>query len=83
MLEKGVTQLLVRGGHLGQTSCDEVVQGVSVAAGSLLHVHFATANVDEEEFECPFDLDLERHCVTRHLAFSAGPRVSWCQFVTY
>ena len=75
MLEKGVTQLLVRGGHLGQTSCDEVVQGVSVAAGSLLHLHFATANVDEEEFECPFDLDLERHCVTRHLAFSAGPRV--------
>jgi cytochrome P450 len=57
------------------TSRDEVFQGVSVPAGSLLHLRFAAANVDEEEFACPFDLDLERHGVTRHLAFSAGPRV--------
>jgi cytochrome P450 len=51
------------------TSRDEVFQGVSVPAGSLLHLRFAAANVDEEEFACPFDLDLERHGVTRHLAF--------------
>jgi cytochrome P450 len=57
------------------TSRDEVFQGVSVPAGSLLHLRFAAANVDGDEFECPFDLDLERHGVTRHLAFSAGPRV--------
>ena len=57
------------------TSRDEVFQGVNVPAGSLLHLRFAAANVDGEEFECPFDLDLERHGVTRHLAFSAGPRV--------
>ena len=57
------------------TSRDEVFQGVAVPAGSLLHLRFAAANVDEEEFDCPFDLDLERHGVTRHLAFSAGPRV--------
>ena len=57
------------------TSRDEVFQGVEVPAGSLLHLRFGAANVDEEEFTCPFDLDLDREGVTRHLAFSAGPRV--------
>lgn len=57
------------------TSRDEVFQGVEVPAGSLLHLRFAAANVDEDEFECPYDLDLERDGLTRHLAFSAGPRV--------
>ena len=58
------------------TSQDEEFQGVKVPAGSLLHLRFAAANVDEEEFACPFDLDLERQGgVTRHLTFSAGPRV--------
>ncbi len=57
------------------TSRDEEFQGVSVPAGSLLHLRFGAANVDADEFECPFDLDLERDGVTRHLAFSAGPRV--------
>ena len=58
------------------TSQDEEFQGVKVPAGSLLHLRFAAANVDEEEFPCPFDLDLERQGgVTRHLTFSAGPRV--------
>jgi cytochrome P450 len=57
------------------TSQDEVFSGVSVPAGSLLHLRFAAANVDPEEFHCPFDLDIEREGITRHVAFSAGPRV--------
>ncbi len=57
------------------TSQDEVFQGVEVPAGSLLHLRFGAANVDGEEFASPFDLDLEREALTRHLAFSAGPRV--------
>lgn len=57
------------------TTRDEVFQGVTVPAGSLLHLRFAAANVDEEEFACPHDLDLEREGVTRHVAFSTGPRV--------
>ncbi|MFN3218413.1 MAG: cytochrome P450 [Acidimicrobiales bacterium] len=57
------------------TANDEVFQGVEVSAGSLLHLRFGAANVDGEEFECPFDLDLDRQGVTRHVAFSAGPRV--------
>jgi len=57
------------------TAHDEVFQGIDVPAGSLLHLRFGAANVDEDEFECPFDLDLDREAVTRHLTFSAGPRV--------
>jgi cytochrome P450 len=54
---------------------DEVFQGVDVPAGSLLHLRFGAANVDPDEFECPYDLDLDRESVARHVAFSAGPRV--------
>jgi cytochrome P450 len=57
------------------TSRDEVFQGVEVPAGSLLHLRWGAANVDEQEFECPQELDLERKAASRHLAFSAGPRV--------
>ena len=57
------------------TTQDEEFQGVSVPAGSLLHLRFAAANVDGDEFECPFDLDLDRAGVGRHVTFSTGPRV--------
>jgi cytochrome P450 len=57
------------------TAGDEVFQGVEVPAGSLLHLRFGAANVDDEEFDCPFDLDLAREGLTRHLTFSAGARV--------
>jgi len=57
------------------TSRDEVFQGVAVPGGSLLHLRFGAANVDEDEFACPFDLDLDREGLTRHVAFSTGPRV--------
>ena len=57
------------------TSQDEVFQGVKVPKGSLLHLRWAAGNVDPEEWSCPFDLDVERRAVTRHLVFSQGPRV--------
>jgi cytochrome P450 len=57
------------------TARDEVFQGVHVPSGSLLHLRFAAANVDADEFACPFDLDLDRDGLTRHVAFSTGPRV--------
>lgn len=57
------------------TSRDEVFQGVEVPAGSTLHLRYGAANLDPEEFEEPYDLRLDRKAVTRHLAFSAGPRV--------
>ena len=57
------------------TSQDEVFQGVSVPAGSVLHLRWGAANIDEHEFECPWELQLERKAASRHLSFSAGPRV--------
>ncbi len=54
---------------------DEIFQGVTVPAGSLLHLRFAAANVDEDEFALPFDLDLDREGIARHVTFSTGPRV--------
>lgn len=57
------------------TAHDEVFQGINVPAGSLLHLRYGAANVDPDEFDCPFDLDLDRKAVSRHVTFSAGPRV--------
>ncbi len=57
------------------TANDEVLHGVEVPAGSLLHLRFGAANVDGEAFAGPFDLDLDREALTRHVTFSAGPRV--------
>ena len=57
------------------TSQDEVFQGVNVPKGSILHLRWAAANVDPKEWECPNELQLDRKAVTRHLVFSAGPRV--------
>jgi len=57
------------------TSRDEIFQGIEVPAGSLLHLRWAAGNVDAAEFKCPHELQLDRKAVTRHLAFSAGPRV--------
>ncbi len=53
---------------------DEVFQGVAVPAGSMLHLRWAAANIDADEFEDPLDLKLDRKAATRHLAFSQGPR---------
>jgi cytochrome P450 len=57
------------------TSQDEIFQGVKVPKGSLLHLRWAAANIDEDEFDCPHELQLARKAVSRHLSFSAGPRV--------
>ncbi len=57
------------------TSQDEVFQGVEVPKGSFLHLRWAAANIDPEEWECPQDLRLDRKAGTRHLTFSQGARV--------
>jgi cytochrome P450 len=57
-----------------RTSQDEVFQGVKVPKGSILHLRWGAANVDPNEFECPFEFRLDRKAVTRHLTFSAGAR---------
>jgi cytochrome P450 len=57
------------------TTRDEVFQGVDVPAGSTLHLRWGAANVDPDEFEDAREVKLSRKAATRHLAFSAGPRV--------
>ncbi len=57
------------------TSQGEQFGDVEVPKGSVLHLRWAAANIDPEEFECPMDLQLDRKAASRHLAFSAGPRV--------
>lgn len=56
------------------TTQDEVFQGVSVPAGSVIHFRLAAGNLDEDRFDCPKDLRLNRRAPTSHLAFSLGPR---------
>jgi len=57
------------------TSQDEVFQGVKVPKGSLLHMRWAAGNIDPDEWDCPYELQLDRKAVGRHLTFSQGPRV--------
>lgn len=57
------------------TSQDEVFHGVEVPAGSFLHLRWAAANIDPDEWEDPKDLKLDRKAGTRHLTFSQGARV--------
>lgn len=57
------------------TSRDEVFQGVRVPKGSYLHLRWAAANIDPQEWQDAQALKLDRRAGTRHLTFSAGPRV--------
>ncbi len=56
------------------TTREEEFQGVSVPKGSILHMRWAAANIDPDEFDSPSDLQLDRKRVGRHLTFSQGPR---------
>ncbi|MDX1734544.1 MAG: cytochrome P450 [Halioglobus sp.] len=56
------------------TTRDEVFQGVAVPAGSILHIRFGAGNVDPRQYECPYELDLQRKALGNHLTFSQGPR---------
>ena len=57
------------------TSQDEVLHGVEVPKGSFLHLRWAAANIDPDEWDDAKTLKLDRRAGTRHLTFSAGPRV--------
>ncbi len=56
------------------TSRDEEFQGVKVPPGSILHLRWAAANLDPEQYDCPLEIQLDRKNPTRHLTFSQGPR---------
>ncbi|HEB26224.1 MAG TPA: cytochrome P450 [Porticoccus sp.] len=56
------------------TTQKETFQGVSIPEGSILHIRFGAANVDPDQYHCPYELDLERKALGNHLTFSQGPR---------
>jgi cytochrome P450 len=56
------------------TTRDEEFQGVRVPAGSILHIRFGAGNVDPQQYDCPYQLDVERKALGNHLTFSQGPR---------
>lgn len=51
---------------------DVVIGGVTIPAGSQVCVMFASANDDEAQFECPRELDVDRHNTQTHLTFGMG-----------
>ena len=51
---------------------DTELAGVAIPQGSHIHIRYAAANRDPEQFGCPVDIDLERANGHRHLAFSIG-----------
>ena len=57
------------------TSQDEEFHGVKVPKGSFLHLRWAAANIDPDEWDDPLELKLDRKAGTRHLVFSQGARV--------
>ncbi len=57
------------------TSRDEVFHGVKIPKGSWLHLRWASANLDPDEWDCPLELKLDRKAGSRHLTFSQGARV--------
>ena len=54
------------------TAEDTILGDVEIPKGSHVHVRYAAANRDPEQFACPNDIDLDRPNSQRHLAFSLG-----------
>ncbi len=59
-------------GLFRMTAQDEELRGVKIPAGSQLHLRFAAANRDADEFPSPDDMNLERPNAAKHVAFSQG-----------
>lgn len=58
--------------RIAANSCQ--LGGVEIAKGDKLVLLSAAANRDPGQFECPADIDLDRHRINDHLAFGVGPR---------
>lgn len=56
------------------TTREERFQGLSVPAESILHIRFGAGNVDPRQYDCPYELDLDRKSLGNHLTFSQGSR---------
>ena len=59
-------------GLFRQTAVDVELHGVHIPAGSVINIRYAAANLDENVFDCPMEMDLERDNARQHLAFGFG-----------
>ena len=59
-------------GLFRETVVDVELHGVIIPAGSIVNIRYAAANLDNETFDCPLDMDLDRENVRQHLAFGFG-----------
>lgn len=55
-----------------RATTDVEIDGVSIAAGEMIHVALSSANTDPAHCERPFEFDVHRPDPTDHLAFSTG-----------
>ena len=51
---------------------DIEMHGVTIPAGAMVNIRYASANRDEREFKRPGEIDLERDKPGRHLGFGSG-----------
>ena len=51
---------------------DIELHGVKIPKGAMINTRYAAANRDEEHFECPHQINLERKNAGSHLAFGSG-----------
>jgi cytochrome P450 len=71
--EESLRMLAPVQGLFRKTTRDVQIRGVTIPAGSILHVRYGAANRDDEAFEAPDDFDVTREHVMRHMSFGQGP----------
>ena len=71
--EESLRMLAPVQGLFRKATRDIEICGVTIPAGSILHVRYGAANRDDEAFENPDDFDVTRAHVTRHMSFGQGP----------
>lgn len=51
---------------------DVELHGVTIPKGAMVNIRYAAANRDEDAFECPAEINLERKKPGRHLGYGSG-----------
>ncbi|MCP4906315.1 MAG: cytochrome P450 [bacterium] len=59
-------------GFFRYATADGEVAGITIPKGSMVHIRFAAANRDPDQFPHPDEIDLQRPNAGAHMAFSQG-----------
>jgi cytochrome P450 len=71
--EESLRMLAPVQGLFRKATRDVEIHGVTIPAGSVLHVRYGAANRDDEAFAAPEEFDVTREHVMRHMSFGQGP----------